>query len=246
MSPLSNPVLSPILEVKNLSFAYGQKPALDEVNFTIAHDETVMLLGPNGAGKSTLFSLISGLFISAAGDIFLDNISIRNSAALKVLGIVFQAQTLDLDLSIRQNLIYAASLHGISEKATMLHIQQQLENLDLSDRLDHKIRTLNGGHRRRAEIVRAGLHRPKLLLLDEPTVGLDIPTRSALVKTLHQQKCAVLWATHLIDEIAETDRVIVMHEGRILADGTPASLMKLSDSSNLSEAYQKLTGSTVN
>ena len=138
------------------------------------------------------------------------------------MGVVFQQPTLDLDLTVAQNLRYFAGLHGSARDAER-RIAVELERLDLSERRGDKVRRLSG-YRRRVEVARALLHRPALLLLDEPTVGLDVPTRRSLVEHVHalarDDGIAVLWATHLIDEIAPDDEVIVLHRGRIRAAGS--------------------------
>jgi len=142
--------------------------------------------------------------------------------ALAQLGVVFQQSTLDLDLTVRQNLRYFAALHGVSGRDADTRITAALEQLDMAERAGEKIRNLNGGHRRRTEIARALLHNPKVLLLDEPTVGLDAPTRAALVEYVHglctETGVTVLWTTHLTDEVWDTDQVILLHRGRVLAD----------------------------
>ena len=201
-------MIAKALLVENLSFAYGAKKALDQVSFSVSPGECTILLGPNGAGKSTLFSLITRLYDAREGRIALCGFDIKRQSlqALARLGVVFQQTTLDPDLSVTQNLRYHAALHGIGRKAADLRIQEELERLAMFERRGEKVRQLNGGHKRRVEIARALLHKPSLLLLDEPTVGLDMPSRQVIVDHVHalakEQGLAVLWATHLIDEIA--------------------------------------------
>ncbi|MEE9251659.1 MAG: ABC transporter ATP-binding protein [Alphaproteobacteria bacterium] len=238
---------TPALEVAGLSYSYGRKPALEDVSFTLRGGEFKVLLGPNGAGKTTLFSLITRLFESRDGTIRVDGIGLRRRAgrALQRMGVVFQQPTLDLDLTVRQNLLYHASLHGIAKSEAAERIETELARLEMADRRGETVRRLNGGHRRRVEIARALLHRPMLLLLDEPTVGLDVPTRRAIVEHVHQlcreEGTAVLWATHLIDEVFDDDNVIVLHEGRVRADGGAAAVIAAVAAESIGDAFDRLT-----
>ncbi|MEY3289667.1 MAG: hypothetical protein RLZZ419_1909 [Pseudomonadota bacterium] len=235
------------LSVENLNFSYSGKKALDQVSFKIHAGECTLLLGPNGAGKSTLFSLITRLYDSHEGRIELCGFDIKQQTrqALAKLGVVFQQTTLDMDLTVMQNLRYHTALHGLGRKEALQRIQQELERLDMFDRRFEKIRQLNGGHRRRVEIARALLHKPALLLLDEPTVGLDVPSRLAIVDYVHHlavdEKLAVLWASHLIDEIYPEDHLIVLHKGRIKANGTVDEVLKTTNTAQVKDAFYNLT-----
>lgn len=235
------------LELSEVSFAYGAKKALDHVSFVVPTGRCAMLLGPNGAGKSTLFSLITRLYDSASGTIQIAGHNLRSAPlkALASLGVVFQQTTLDLDLTVRQNLLYHAALHGLDSRTGQRRIDEELERLEMRHRDQEIVRNLNGGHRRRVEIARALLHHPKLLLLDEPTVGLDVPSRKTLVEHIHaltrSGKLSVLWATHLIDEIAPDDTLIVLHQGTVRAEGEIPEILKLTGRESIHDAFELLT-----
>ncbi|WP_431855999.1 ABC transporter ATP-binding protein [Azospirillum sp.] len=238
------------LSVEDLGYTYASgRKALDGVSFGVAPGQFTALLGPNGAGKSTLFALATGLLSPQAGRIRVHGHDLARTPgpALARLGVVFQQPTLDLDLSVAQNLRYFAALHGIPRREADRRIEAELTRLDLFGRRDEKVRALNGGHRRRAEIARALLHRPALLLLDEPTVGLDLPTRRKLIEHVHalcaQDGIAVLWATHLIEEIdAATDRVVVLHRGTVRAAGPVAEVNRALGAATVTETFDRLTG----
>ena len=231
------------LAIDNLGFSYSGKKALDDVSFAVNKSECTILLGPNGAGKSTLFSLITRLYDSRHGTIQLCGFDIKKdtSQALAKLGVVFQQTTLDLDLTVMQNLRYHTALHGMSRKLASQRIQEELERLNMYDRRFEKARQLNGGHRRRVEIARALLHQPSLLLLDEPTVGLDVPSRQGIVEHVHKlssdHDLAVLWATHLIDEIYPEDQLIILHKGKVKVNGTIHDVLKKSKTASINEAF---------
>jgi len=235
------------LDINNLSFAYGKKQVLHDLSFQVLAGQCCILLGPNGAGKSTLFSLITRLYAYRQGEIDLAGFNIRKEPlkALGSLGVVFQQTTLDLDLTVQQNLRYHAALQGVGKKKANINIQEQLERLGMYERRAEIVRQLNGGHRRRVEIARALLHEPSVLLLDEPTVGLDVPSREAIVGHVHQltqdTKLAVLWATHLMDEIYETDKLVVMHQGRLQAEGVKQAIIQAANADNINDAFFNLT-----
>ncbi|WP_158769655.1 ABC transporter ATP-binding protein [Paraglaciecola sp. L1A13] len=245
---MNNP-RSASITVKDVSFRYGPKVALDSINLQVTSGINI-ILGPNGAGKSTLFSLLTGLLCPSCGAIDVNGLSFdkQHSSIMQSMGVVFQQSTLDLDLTVQQNLLYFASLHGIAPDKALKNIESMLVELALNDRLQDKVRTLNGGHRRRVEIVRALIHQPQVLLLDEPTVGLDIESRALILKHVRalgdRDSLCVLWATHLIDEIRPSDSLVVIHSGKIKAQGVTEPLCQENQVDTVSQLYRKLTGST--
>ncbi|MGH1418136.1 MAG: ATP-binding cassette domain-containing protein [Hyphomicrobiaceae bacterium] len=242
-APISN-----ALHVNGVSHTFGSFKALDNVSLEVERGSFTVLLGPNGAGKSTLFSLITRLYDNVTGSIDILGADIRRqpTLALRRLGVVFQSRTLDADLTLSQNLYYHAKLHGFSGAEARERGRHALKVVGLSDRADAKVRELSGGQARRVEIARSLLHRPALLLLDEPTVGLDISSREGVVRIVRDlvknERLGVLWATHLIDEIETTDRVVVLHKGKILFSGTVPGLLDHSGEKDIRSAFNKLTG----
>ncbi|RWO20149.1 MAG: ATP-binding cassette domain-containing protein [Mesorhizobium sp.] len=235
------------LDVAGVSHSYGPKPALSDVSFSIAPATFTVLLGLNGAGKTTLFSLISHLYDTRRGSIriFGHDVSRASGEALRRVGIVFQARTLDLDLSVHQNLSYHAALHGIGGREARQRIAALLDIVDMPGRQHDKARSLSGGQMRRIEIARALLHRPSLLLLDEATVGLDIQSRAGILATIRKlvetEGIGVLWATHLIDEVDDGDHVVVLRQGELVAKGKVADVVRTSGATSIRDAFSRLS-----
>ena len=238
------------LVVKGVSHNFGDTQALSDVSLTVPRGTFGVLLGLNGAGKSTLFSLVTRLYDNVSGDIEILGHDVRRkpTAALQRLGVVFQSRTLDVDLSLAQNLMYHSALHGIARGEAKIRTEEALRRVGLFDRAQEKIRNLSGGQARRVEIARALLHRPGCLLLDEPTVGLDIGSRESVLNIVRQlvaeHGIGVLWATHLIDEIHEGDKVVLLHKGRVLYEGDVPGLLKQANAPDLRSAFRTLTGTT--
>lgn len=171
------------LTVNNLSHGFGQRKVLNNVSFSVAPGSFTVLLGPNGAGKTTLISLVTGLYNAQQGNICVFDHSMSRDPlfGLARIGVVFQMPTLDLDLTVAENLAYHASLHGLSSAEAAERGRAELERLGMGDRFTDKVRSLSGGLRRRVEIARALLHRPSLLIVDEANAGLDVAGRSLLL-----------------------------------------------------------------
>ncbi|MEW8624315.1 MAG: ABC transporter ATP-binding protein [Candidatus Thiodiazotropha sp.] len=237
------------LRLSDVSFSYTKRPVLDQVSFTLDPGEFCVLLGVNGAGKTTLFSLITRLFVSPGGAISIYGYDLKHQSrkALAQLGVVFQQPTLDLDLSLIQNLHYHCSLQGINPGTIADRLQLAMEEVGLADRAADRVRTLSGGQRRRVELVRALLHQPQLLLADEPTVGLDIHSRQAILQQVRNRCSAdgigVLWATHLVDEVELEDQLVILHGGKILARGSAKQIMQQTGTDSVKQAFNHLTRS---
>jgi ABC-2 type transport system ATP-binding protein len=236
----------PALSIQGLGHRFGPRRVLKDVSFSVAPGDFTVLLGLNGAGKTTLFSLATRLYAQAEGTIRIFGMDIRQRMleCLRQMGVVFQQPTLDLDLSVEQNLFYHCALHGLSHREAAARIATEIDRVGLADQRREKARRLSGGQRRRIEIARALLHRPRLLLLDEPTVGLDIASRQFMLDHVRllcrEEGIAALWATHLIDEVGEGARVVVLHKGEVLADGAAAQLVGQMRAPSMRAAFETL------
>ena len=236
-----------ILNVIKLEKSYDNFLALDDINIKLYDGEFTALLGPNGAGKSTLFSILSGMLAPDKGDCIINGYSIKKQTirALKNLGIVFQQPTIDMELSIIENLSFHVRLHGLKIKTVKQEIFNELKINKLEHKINKKVRTLSGGERRKVELIRALLHDPKILLMDEPTVGLDPNSRKELLnKVLNlkkNKKLTTLWATHLVDEAEKADKIIIMNNGKIMFLGKPEKIQALTNTKSLHAAYFKIT-----
>ena len=225
---------------------YAARRALDGVSVVLRAGEFVALLGPNGAGKTTLFQLLSGLSTPDSGVVEVMGHDMRRDPvpALSGLGLVFQQATLDPELSVSANLMFHAGLHGLPRGLAKARIAAELERIGLADRAGDRVSTLSGGNRRRVELARALLHEPRLLLMDEPTAGLDPGSRRDLLRLVRAARdgraVAILWATHLCEEAANADRIVVLHQGKVLRDTTPAAMLDEAGVPDLEEAFLRL------
>jgi ABC-2 type transport system ATP-binding protein len=239
---------SPVLEVENLSKSYGKTRALKDVTFSMGRAEIVGLLGPNGAGKSTLFQIAAGLFAPDGGSVSVFGLDYRghSSEILKRLGVVFQARAIDLDMTVEANLKFHGRLFGLSGVRLSERIGAVTTLLEIGDLLKKPVRNLSGGNQRRVEVARALLNGPDLLLMDEPSTGLDPVTREMLVQHMQivrrEHGTSILWATHLVEELEKADRVILLVAGEIVHTGSPGELMSSSGTDNLTAAYISITG----
>lgn len=234
------------LRIDGVAHDFGGAPVLDDVSFSVPPASFCALLGPNGAGKTTLLSLITRLYPCQTGtiELFGSDLNREPAAALAPLGIVFQQRTLDLDLTVMQNLRYQGALHGLSSAETRKRAGEEMARVGLTDIADTTLRKLSGGQARRVEIARALLHRPSLLLLDEPTVGLDPAARQAIhehVLSLRDHGVAVLWCTHLIDEVVPDSQLVILDHGKVLADDIASKVQKKTGTKSVQDAFTKLT-----
>jgi len=239
---------TPALAIERVSHAYGSRKALDDVTFSVAPATFAVLLGLNGAGKSTLFSIVTHLYASRSGSvrIFGHDVAGESGAALAELGVVFQSRTLDPDLTVEQNMLYQGALHGIGRREARARSRDLVGRVGLADRLKERVRLLSGGQSRRVEIARSLLHGPRLLLLDEPTAGLDIKARADILaltrRLVAEDGVGVLWTTHLVDEVRPEDQVVVLHKGRVLACDTSRALMAAAGADSIGAAFNRMTG----
>jgi ABC-2 type transport system ATP-binding protein len=223
-------VLLSAVEVDRLRHRYGDRVALDDVSFVVAPGEIFGLLGPNGGGKTTLFKIVSTLLSPTEGTVrvFGDDVVKDPAAVRRRLGVVFQHPALDSRLTVGENLRHQGHLYGLSGGTLTARMNQVLLRVGLEDRRHDLVSTLSGGLQRRAEVAKALLHRPQLLVLDEPSTGLDPAARRGIWQDLsalrREDGTSIILTTHLMDEAAKCDRVAILDQGRLVAIDTPAAL----------------------
>ncbi len=238
------------ITLKNVHKSYGKVKALDDVSFELQHG-FYALLGSNGAGKSTLFQLLTGLFVPDSGSIEITGIDLSQqlTKALANIGVVFQQSALDLGLTVQANLTFHGRLHGLSTRQIKERSAIELERLGILDSANKACKTLSGGNRRKVELARALLTEPKVLLMDEATVGLDPASRDLLLRYVYdlcnERKICTLWATHLIDEAEDAKQVLVLNKGKLLAQGTAQELQKSTKTDSLLGAFLQLSGQNL-
>jgi ABC-2 type transport system ATP-binding protein len=238
-----------MIEVANATKKFGDFTAVNDISFSIKQGELFALLGPNGAGKSTTIKMLTTLLRPTAGKLSLNghDVTRDQDAARKSFGIVFQDPSVDTELTAYENMEIHAVMYGVSKREIPGRVEELLTLLELWDRRNSLVRTFSGGMKRRLEIARGLLHHPKILFLDEPTLGLDAQTRNLLwdyVQRLSREKnMTVLFTTHYLEEAeANATRIAFIDHGEIIATGTSKQLEKQTNTKTLEQAYLKLTG----
>ncbi len=229
-SPSPEKLISAAIAVREIVHRYGDRTALSGVSFDVQPAELFGLLGPNGSGKTTLFRILSTLMVPVAGRAIIlgHNVAEEPGQLRREIGVVFQAQSIDLKLTAAENLMHQGHLYGLRGSALKKRIDEILGRVGLSDRARDKAETFSGGMQRRLELAKGLLHGPKVLLLDEPTTGLDPGARRDLWQYLsilrEEEHATVLVTTHLMEEAERCDRLVFLNGGRVVALGTPAEL----------------------
>ena len=221
---------SAAIQVEDIRHAYGKRVALNGISFSVNSGEVFALLGPNGSGKTTLFRILSTLMLPGGGRTLLGGFdaAAQPDQVRRRIGVVFQAQSADIKLTAAENLWHQGHLYGLHGAELKARIAEMLGRVGLADRANERVETFSGGMQRRVELAKGLMHRPSVLLLDEPTTGLDPGARRDLWQYLHelrtQERVSIIVTTHLMEEAERCDRLAILNAGQIVALGTPAEL----------------------
>ena len=222
--------MEPIIKISHLNKSYKDVKAVNDLSFTVNRGELFAFLGVNGAGKSTTIHIICSQLSKDSGEVIIDghNLDTQKESIKRKLGVVFQNSVLDKDLSVYDNLLYRGSLYGLSKKECQKRIETLSIQLQFKDYLNRSLSKLSGGQKRRIDVARALIHDPEILILDEPTTGLDPQTRNVLwsfIEYLRKEKGMTLFlTTHYMEEAASADSVVILDHGQIVASGSPLDL----------------------
>ncbi len=241
-----------MIRTKKLTKKFGDFTAVDDVSFDVKKGEVFAFLGPNGAGKSTTIKMLTTLLKPTSGEIFLNehNVEENPNDTRRSLGIVFQDPSLDNELTAYENMQFHAILYGLSKDVYSKRIAELLDLVELTDRKDSYVKTFSGGMKRRLEIARGLLHHPKVLFLDEPTIGLDPQTRNHIwtyITNLNKKEgVTIFFTTHHMEEVERiAERVAIIDHGKIIIIGTIDEILKKAGKENLEEAFIALTGAKI-
>jgi len=241
-----------VISAKGVTKRFGDIVAVDDISFDVQKGEIFAFLGPNGAGKSTTIKMLTTMLRPTSGKLTLagHDVTRERDSARKAFGIVFQDPSLDEELSAYENMELHATLYGVPKADQRPRIEELLKLVELDGRRDSMIKTFSGGMRRRLEIARGLLHEPRILFLDEPTLGLDTQTRNLMwnyvQKLSHEKGMTIFFTTHYLDEAEDVaERIAIIDHGKIVARGTTPELCRQTKTKTLEEAYLQLTGSTL-
>lgn len=241
-----------MIQAKNVVKKYGSLTAVDNISFNVDAGEVFAFLGPNGAGKSTTIKMLTTLVRPTEGEISLNghNVTENPHDTRRSIGIVFQDPSLDNELTAYENMQFHAILYGLSKKVYEPRIKDLMELVELWDRKDSYVKTFSGGMKRRLEIARGLLHHPKVLFLDEPTIGLDPQTRNHIwtyIKNLNEKEgVTIFFTTHHMEEVERmATRIAIIDHGKILTTGSIPEILQQAGTESLEDAFIKLTGSTI-
>lgn len=248
--------MSSIIEVKNLTKKFGVKEnaliAVNDISFDVKQGEIFAFLGPNGAGKTTTIKMLTTLLEPTEGEVKINGFSLKDSRddVRRSFGIVFQDPSLDDDLTAYENMEFHGVLYGEPNTSRSKRIEELLKLVDLWDRKTDYVKNFSGGMKRRLEIARSLIHTPKIIFLDEPTVGLDPQTRnhiwSYVINLSKKEGVTVFLTTHYMEEAEKmADRVVIIDHGKVIGSGTPEELKNNTSTASLEEAFLKLTGNAI-